>query len=235
MTEKPHTVKSYEEQLQQLTNNLVVMGGNCETALGNSIKALCNNDNTIAEAVIDNDTVIDNFESQIEQEVVDLIALRQPMAIDLRETVTALKISSDLERIGDLAKNISKRTKLINNNLPDNLTQSIERVGAMVQKQLKLVLDSYTNRSPEIALDVWEKDEEVDNLTNVCMEEVIKYLKSGNENIEYGSHLLFVTKNIERIGDHVTNIAEQIYFLVKGSYLEGDRPKGSQPIVNGEK
>ena len=119
MTEKPHTVKSYEEQLQQLTNNLVVMGGNCETALGNSIKALCNNDNTIADSVINNDAVIDNFESQIEQEVVDLIALRQPMAIDLRETVTALKISSDLERIGDLAKNISKRTKLINNNLPE--------------------------------------------------------------------------------------------------------------------
>ena len=235
MTEKPHTVKSYEEQLQQLTNNLVIMGGNCETAFGNSIKALCNNDNTIAEAVIDNDTVIDNLESQIEQEVVDLIALRQPMAIDLRETVTALKISSDLERIGDLAKNISKRTKLINNNLPDNLTQSIERVGAVVQKQLKLVLDAYTNRSPEIAVDVWEKDEEVDNLTNLCMEQVIKYLKSGKENVEYGSHLLFVTKNIERIGDHVTNIAEQIYFLVNGSYLEGDRPKGSQPIVNGEK
>ena len=108
MNEKPHTVKSYEEQLQQLSNDLVVMGGNSETAFGNSIKSLCNNDNTIADTVINNDSVIDNFESQIEQEVVDLIALRQPMAIDLRETVTALKISSDLERIGDLAKNISK-------------------------------------------------------------------------------------------------------------------------------
>jgi phosphate transport system protein len=235
MNEKPHTVKSYEEQLQKLTNDLVVMGGNCETALGNSIKSLCNNDNTIADTVINNDAVIDNFESQIEQEVVDLIALRQPMAIDLRETVTALKISSDLERIGDLAKNISKRTKLINGKLPDNLSQSIDRVGSMVQKQLKLVLDSYTNRSPEIALDVWEKDEEVDNLTNLCMEEVIKHIKSGSENIDHGSHLLFVTKNIERIVDHVTNIAEQIYFLVKGTYLEGERPKGSDPILNGEK
>ena len=235
MTEAPHTVKSYEEELKNLNSNIIKMGGFCEEALGKAIQAITTRNSDNAEAVIKDDEKIDKFETLIEQQVVNLIALRQPMAIDLRETVTALKISSDLERIGDLAKNISKRTKLINNNLPDNLTQSIERVGAIVQKQLKLVLDAYTNRSPEIAVDVWEKDEEVDNLTNLCMEEVIKYLKSGKENVEYGSHLLFVTKNIERIGDHVTNIAEQIYFLVNGSYLEGDRPKGSQPIVNGEK
>ena len=144
-------------------------------------------------------------------------------------------MSSDLERVGDLAKNIAKRTKLIKKKLPNELTESIERVGLLVQKQLKSVLDSYTNRSPDIAQDVREKDEQVDDLTNNCMEEVIKYLKSDSENIEYGSHLLFVTKNIERIGDHLTNVAEQVYFLVNGTYLEGDRPKGSQSIVTGEK
>ena len=235
MTEKPHTVKSYEEQLQHLSNDLVLMGGNCELAFSNAIKAICKNDHVLADDVINNDAVIDNFEIQIEQEVVNLIALRQPMAIDLRETVTALKMSSDLERVGDLAKNIAKRTKLIKKKLPNELTESIERVGLLVQKQLKSVLDSYTNRSPDIAQDVWEKDEQVDDLTNNCMEEVIRYLKSDSKNIEYGSHLLFVTKNIERIGDHLTNVAEQVYFLVNGTYLEGDRPKGSQSIVTGEK
>ena len=171
--------------------------------------------------------VIDNFESQIENEVVNLIALRQPMAVDLRETVAALKMSSDLERIGDLAKNIAKRTKLINTHLPNNLIEAMSRICILVQKQLKIVLDSYLSRSSDVAQTVWESDEQVDDLTNKCMEEVISLIKSNMENIEYGSHLLFVTKNLERIGDHTTNIAEQVFYLVTGDYLEGERPKGS--------
>tara|TARA_Y100000996_G_scaffold408624_1_gene388015 strand:- start:469 stop:1053 length:585 start_codon:yes stop_codon:yes gene_type:complete len=188
-----------------------------------------------AESVIKDDEKIDKFETLIEQQVVNLIALRQPMAIDLRETVTALKISSDLERIGDLAKNISKRTLLLNENLPKNLVDALVRVSSNVQKQLKSILDAYLDRSSSMAMNVWESDEKIDDLTNLCMQEVIKYLKENEKNLDDGTHLLFVTKNIERIGDHTTNVAEQVYYLVTGKYLEGDRPKGTEPIVTGEK
>jgi phosphate transport system protein len=235
MTEAPHTVKSYEEELKNLNNNIIKMGGFCEEALGKAIQAITTRNSDNAEYVIKEDEKIDKFEALIEQQVVNLIALRQPMAIDLRETVTALKISSDLERIGDLAKNISKRTLLLNENLPKILVDALIRVSSNVQKQLKSVLDSYLERSSAVAVNVWESDEHIDDLTNLCMKEVIKYLKDNEKNLEDGTHLLFVTKNIERIGDHTTNIAEQIYFLVTGEYLEGDRPKGTESIVSGEK
>ena len=235
MTEAPHTVKSYEEELKNLNSNIIKMGGFCEKSLGKAIQAITTRNSDNAEAVIKDDEKIDKFDTLIEQQVVNLIALRQPMAIDLRETVTALKISSDLERIGDLAKNISKRTLLLNENLPKNLVDAIIRVSSDVQKQLKSILDAYLERSSAMAINVWESDEQIDDLTNLCMQEVIKYLKENEKNLSDGTHLLFVTKNIERIGDHTTNIAEQIYYLVKGEYLEGDRPKGTEPIVTGEK
>ena len=235
MTEAPHTVKSYEEELKNLNSNIIKMGGFCEKSLGKAIQAITTRNSDNAEAVIKDDEKIDKFETLIEQQVVNLIALRQPMAIDLRETGTALKISSDLERIRDLAKNISKRTLLLNENLPKNLVDAIIRVSSDVQKQLKSILDAYLERSSAMAINVWESDEQIDDLTNLCMQEVIKYLKENEKNLSDGTHLLFVTKNIERIGDHTTNIAEQIYYLVKGEYLEGDRPKGTEPIVTGEK
>ncbi len=235
MTEAPHTVKSYEEELKNLNSNIIKMGGFCEEALGKAIQAITTRNSDNAESVIQEDEKIDKIETMIEQQVVNLIALRQPMAIDLRETVTALKISSDLERIGDLAKNISKRTLLLNENLPKNLVDALFRVSTNVQKQLKAVLDSYLERSAAVAVNVWESDEQIDDLTNLCMNEVVSYLKENEKNLEDGTHLLFVTKNIERIGDHTTNVAEQVYFLVTGEYLEGDRPKGTEPIVTGEK
>ena len=235
MTEAPHTVKSYEEELKGLNSNIIKMGGFCEESLGKAIQAITTRNSDNAEEVIKEDEKIDKFETLIEQQVVNLIALRQPMAIDLRETVTALKISSDLERIGDLAKNISKRTLLLNENLPKNLVEALIRVSSNVQKQLKSILGAYLERSSAMAINVWESDEQIDDLTNLCMQEVIKYLKENENNLSDGTHLLFVTKNIERIGDHTTNIAEQVYYLVRGEYLEGDRPKGTEPIVTGEK
>ena len=231
MSEAPHTVKSYEEELKNLNANIIKMGSACEDALGKAIQAITTRNSDIAENVIQDDEKIDKYEALIEQQVVNLIALRQPMAVDLRETVAALKMSSDLERIGDLAKNIAKRTKLINTHLPNNLIEAMNRICILVQKQLKIVLDSYLSRSSDVARTVWESDEQVDDLTNKCMEEVISLLKSNTENIEYGSHLLFVTKNIERIGDHTTNIAEQVFYLVTGDYLEGERPKGSDSVL----
>jgi phosphate transport system protein len=227
-TNTPHTVKSYEEELKNLNNNIVKMGTLCEEALRRSINALVTNNADEADKTIKNDEEIDKFENLIEQQVVNLIALRQPLAIDLRETVTALKISSDLERIGDLSKNIAKRSLLLSSNLNKNLIDILNTLSENVQKQLKSVIDSYLERSSSMAINVWESDEKIDNLTNQCMQVSIDFLKEDPKNLQNGTHLLFVAKNLERMGDHTTNIAEQVYFLVKGEYLEGDRPKNSE-------
>jgi phosphate transport system protein len=227
-TNTPHTVKSYEEELKNLNNNIVKMGTLCEEALRKSINALVTNNTDEADKIIKNDEEIDKFENLIEQQVVNLIALRQPLAIDLRETVTALKISSDLERIGDLSKNIAKRSLLLSSNLSKNLIDILNTLSENVQKQLKSVIDSYLERSSSMAINVWESDEKIDNLTNQCMQVSIDFLKEDPKNLQNGTHLLFVAKNLERMGDHTTNIAEQVYFLVKGEYLEGDRPKNSE-------
>jgi len=227
-TNTPHTVKSYEEELKNLNNNIVKMGTLCEEALRKSINALITNNADEADKIIKNDEEIDRFENLIEQQVVNLIALRQPLAIDLRETVTALKISSDLERIGDLSKNIAKRSLLLSSNLSKNLIDILNTLSENVQKQLKSVIDSYLERSSSMAINVWESDEKIDNLTNQCMQASIDFLKEDPKNLQNGTHLLFVSKNLERMGDHTTNIAEQVYFLVKGEYLEGDRPKNSE-------
>ena len=224
----PHTVKSYEDELKNLNLNIVKMGALCEEALKNSIDSLVEKNQSKAENVISNDEKIDKFENIIEQQVVDLIALRQPMAIDLRETVTALKISSDLERIGDLSKNISKRSLLLSEDLDKQLIQNFKLLGEKVQKQLKSVIDAYLERSAEVAINVWENDEKIDEITNDCMQNSIDFLKKDKNNLQNGTHLLFISKNLERMGDHATNIAEQVYFLVKGEYLEGDRPKNSE-------
>lgn len=227
-TNTPHTVRSYEEELKNLNNNIVKMGTLCEEALRNSINALITNNADEADKIIKNDAEIDKFENLIEQQVVNLIALRQPLAIDLRETVTALKISSDLERIGDLSKNIAKRSLLLSSNLSKNLIDILNSLSENVQKQLKSVIDSYLERSSSMAINVWESDEKIDNLTNQCMQASIDFLKEDPKNLQNGTHLLFVSKNLERMGDHTTNIAEQVFFLVKGEYLEGDRPKNSE-------
>ena len=227
-TNTPHTVKSYEEELKNLNNNIVKMGTLCEEALRKSINALVTNNTDEADKIIKNDEEIDKFENLIEQQVVNLIALRQPLAIDLRETVTAVKISSDLERIGDLSKNIAKRSLLLSSNLSKNLIDILNTLSENVQKQLKSVIDSYLERSSSMAINVWESDEKIDNLTNQCMQVSIDFLKEDPKNLQNGTHLLFVAKNLERMGDHTTNIAEQVYFLVKGEYLEGDRPKNSE-------
>lgn len=227
-TNTPHTVRSYEEELKNLNNNIVKMGTLCEEALRKSINALITNNADEADKIIKNDEEIDKFENLIEQQVVNLIALRQPLAIDLRETVTALKISSDLERIGDLSKNIAKRSLLLSSNLSKNLIDILNSLSENVQKQLKSVIDSYLERSSSMAINVWESDEKIDNLTNQCMQASIDFLKEDPKNLQNGTHLLFVSKNLERMGDHTTNIAEQVFFLVKGEYLEGDRPKNSE-------
>jgi len=228
MDKPSHIVKSYEEQLKLLEDTIIKMGTKAEDQLLMSIDAFAKKDLELSKKIIAEDEVIDAYENSIEHQVVNLIALRQPMGIDLRETVTALKISSDLERIGDLSKNIAKKTLLINKNLSETLTNSFNLLGNKVKKQLKSVIDSYLKRSKNVAINVWESDEQVDILTTQCMEDVIKYLKENDQNLQNGAQLLFIAKNLERIGDHTTNIAEQVFFLVTGEYLEGNRPKNTE-------
>ena len=148
------------------------------------------------------------------------------MAVDLRITISTMKISHDLERIGDLAKSVAKKVKPLPVDLPDELIGSLRRLGDLVQKQLKDALDAYLNKSKDKAIEIWKKDEQVDDLTNLAMNEVATYLQKDKKNLEMATHLLFVTKNIERAGDHITNIAESLYYLIEGEYLEGARPKG---------
>ena len=226
MSEAPHTVKSYEEELKNLNANIIKMGSACEEALGKAIQAITTRNSDFAEAVIQDDEKIDKYETLIEQQVVNLIALRQPMAIDLRETVVALKVSSDLERIGDLAKNISKRTLKVGTDLPSDIIKNLEIAGLKAAKQVNSVLNAYLHRAKDTAENVWNSDEEIDQLTNTNMEAAIKHLEKKKEDINKITQLLFMLKNIERIGDHATNIAEQVYFLITGDYLEGERPKG---------
>ena len=226
MSEKPHIVKSYEEQLQLLKDTIVKMGAGVEKQLENSIQSLVKKDISLAEKSIKDDELIDKYELNIEEQVVNLIALRQPMAIDLRETVVALKVSSDLERIGDLAKNISKRLTKIGTDLPADITKNFEIAGLKASKQVNAVLNSYLHRAKDTAENVWNSDEEIDQITNSNMEAAVKHLEKNKDDIQKITQLLFMLKNIERIGDHATNIAEQVYFLITGDYLEGDRPKG---------
>jgi phosphate transport system protein len=226
MSEKPHIVKSYEEQLQLLKDTIVKMGTGVEKQLENTIQSLVKKDISLAEKSIKDDELTDKYEINIEEQVVNLIALRQPMAIDLRETVVALKVSPDLERIGDLAKNISKRLTKIGTDLPNDITKNFEIAGLKASKQVNAVLNSYLHRAKDTAENVWNSDEEIDQMTNSNMEAAVKHLEKNQNDIQKVTQLLFMLKNIERIGDHATNIAEQVYFLITGDYLEGDRPKG---------
>ena len=228
-----HTVKLYEEQLQDLSSSIVKMGALAESQLQNAVNALIDKDQEAADETVGRDDRIDEMEKKIEEQVLNLIVLRQPMAIDLRQTVSAMKISSDLERIGDLAKNIAKRSRSISVELPDDIKKNIRAVADLVQKTLKLVLDSYIDRDKEKAIKVWSSDEQIDNLVNVTMNSIIKFMSKDKDNIKSSTHLLFASKNLERMGDHATNIAEVIYYLVTGNNVYGERPKGTTGIVTG--
>jgi len=224
-----HTVKSYEEEMQSLNDNLVKMGSLTETQIAEAMAAVIKVDKDSVDKIVKNDGSINELRSIIDEQITTVLVKRAPMAVDLRITLSTLKISHDLERIGDLAKSIAKKVKPLPIDLPDELVGSLRRLGDLVQKQLKEVLDAYLNKSKDKSIEIWRKDEQVDDLTNLAMNEVANYLQSDKKNLEIATHLLFVTKNIERAGDHITNIAESLYYLIEGEYLEGARPKG-KPI-----
>ncbi len=221
-----HTVKSYEEEMQSLNDNLVKMGSLTENQLADAMEAVIKVDKESVDKIVKSDSKINELRSIIDNQITTVLVKRAPMAVDLRMTISTMKISHDLERIGDLAKSVAKKVKPLPVDLPSELISSLRRLGDLVQKQLKEVLDAYLNREKEKAVEIWRKDEQVDDLTNLAMNEVANYLQKDKQNLEIATHLLFVTKNIERAGDHITNIAESLYYLVEGEYLEGARPKG---------
>ncbi len=232
MTQK-HTVKSFDEELDQLENVLVEMGGLAEAQLDNALDALVRRDEERAEKIIAADKKIDELERQVDNMAMRLLALRQPMAGDLRAVIMALKTASIIERIGDCARNVAKRTAVISQNPPSGTVQSIARIGVMVQGMIKDVLDAYVSRDIEKANNVLILDERVDLLYNSLFREFLTYMMEDPRNIAACTHLLFAAKILERIGDHATNIAENVHFLVSGTVPE-DRPKGQQSMYEVE-
>jgi phosphate transport system protein len=221
-----HIVSSYEGQLKTLHSTVLKMGALCESQFSNSIIALLKKDEELIDKIIGKDERIDELEKKIDDQVVNLITLRQPMAIDLRETVSAMRIAAELERIGDLAKNIVKRVKYIKVDLNNEDFSLIKTASELVQNNLKKTLDSYSKKDEQLALSVWNSDKEIDVIINKLLEDFLNNMKKEKKNIESLTHLLFVAKNIERIGDHSTNICEYVYFLIKGEEIKGNRPKG---------
>ena len=226
MSDITHIVKSYEDELQSLNDNLIKMGSLVESQLSDSMEAIIKVDKDAADKIIKNDEKINELRATIEEQIVTVLVKRAPMAIDLRLTISTLKISSDLERIGDLAKSVAKKIKPLPRDLPEELIASLKRLGELVQRQLKDVLDAYLNQSKEAAVKIWKSDERVDDLTHIAMNEVANFLSKDKKNLDLATHLLFVTKNIERAGDHITNIAEALFYLIEGEHIEGARPKG---------
>jgi len=222
-----HTIKAFDADLQELSRMIAEMGGLAERLIGDAIDALNRHDSTLAESVIAQDAKIDLLQREIEEKAILTIARRQPMAIDLRDVVGALRVSNDLERIGDLAKNIAKRVTVLDTDLNlQTVMRGVEHMSELVLTQIKDVLDSYAHRDVAKALEVWRGDEEVDAVNNSLFRELLTYMMEDPRNISVCIHLLFCAKNIERMGDHATNIAETIYYMVEGRALPDERPKG---------
>jgi len=225
MTE--HTIRAFDADLQELARMIAEMGGLAERQIGDALDALNRRDTLLAQDVIAADARVDSLQHQIEEKAILTIARRQPMAVDLRDLVGALRVSNDLERIGDLAKNIAKRVEVMDSELSlQKVMRGIEHMTELVLTQIKEVLDAYARRDVAKAMQVWRADEEVDAVNNSLFRELLTYMMEDPRNISLCTHLLFCAKNIERMGDHATNIAETIYYMVEGYILPDERPKG---------
>jgi phosphate transport system protein len=221
-----HTVKAYGDELNQLTAEVARMGGLAEAQVADAVDSVARRDVALARAVVDRDSRLDAMHRDIERKAIRLIALRQPVASDLRRTLASMKLAVDLERTGDLAKNIAKRGLILAEGEPmQPLTRSIERMGKLVSMRLRDVLDAYAASEIDRAIAVWNTDDEVDEHYNALFRELLTYMMGDPRTITAGTHLLFMAKNLERIGDHATNIAETIYYEITGQEFTGERPR----------
>ena len=222
-----HTMKAYDKELESLERRIAEMGGVAEKMVIDAMDALANSDADLAHQVIASDDRLDALQRTIEESAVLTIARRQPMAVDLREIVGAIRVAGDLERVGDLAKNIAKRSLKIKGEPrgPQEIV-GLKHMNDVATELLKDVLDAYAQRDVERARAVWERDAELDALDDSVFRDLLTHMMEDPRNISYCAHLLFCSKNVERIGDHATNIAETVVYLATGEALPGDRPKG---------
>jgi phosphate transport system protein len=226
-----HIVSSYDNDLQGLRRRISEMGGIAEKMLVESIAALVRHDKILAQTVISSDSRLDVLQREVEESAILTIARRQPLAVDLRETISAIRVSGDVERIGDLAKNIGKRALAIGGDFqPQKIVVGLQHMSDLVMGQLKDVLDAYSQQDTAKAIDVWKRDGAIDALYTSLFRELLTYMMEDPRNISFCTHLLFCAKNIERIGDHTTNIAETVHYLVTGETLAIDRPKADRSI-----
>jgi phosphate transport system protein len=229
MADEPkHIVTSFETDLKKLRDMIAAMGGLVERAVADAATALLEHDPGFATRVVEADPRIDAAERSVEQFAVQLLALRQPVADDLRQVVQALKVITDLERIGDYAANIAKRSLVINQVASGFSLSGLGQMALLVQQNLKSSIDAVGEADPQKAVAVWRADQLVDDLYNTIFRELITYMMEDARSITACTHLLFIAKNLERIGDHSTNIAELTYYAVTGDSLPDFRPKGDQ-------
>jgi phosphate transport system protein len=222
-----HTAKAFDADLQEITRKVAEMGGLAEKQIADAAQALLDRDAELAEHVISTDPLIDAMQHDIEEKAILTIARRQPMAVDLREIVGAMRVCNDLERIGDHAKHIGKRVVALSGDLyPQTLIRGVEHMAELVLAEVKQVLDAYASRNLQAALAVWKGDEEVDALCTSLFRELLTYMMEDPRNITFCMHLMFCAKDIERMGDHATNIAETVYFMIEGRPITDRRPKG---------
>jgi len=222
-----HTAKAFDEDLQELNRLIAEMGGLAERQIADSVDALVRRDTTLATNVVTADLDLDKLQHLIEERAVLTIARRQPMAVDLREIVGAMRVAIDLERIGDLSKNIGRRVAQLDSDFhPLKLIRGLEHMTDLVQSQVKSVLDAYAAHDLPAAMVVWKGDEEVDAICTSLFRELLTYMMEDPRNISFCIHLMFCAKNIERIGDHATNIAETVFYIIEGQQMLEKRPKG---------
>jgi phosphate transport system protein len=232
MVTSEHTVRAFDEELQDLARLVAEMGGLAEKEIADAIDALAKRDTDLAQHVMAVDLATDRLQREIEEKAILTIARRQPMAVDLREIISAMRVSNDLERIGDLAKNIAKRVVALNGDFPpQRLIRGVEHFADLVLTQLKAVLDSFAQRDVAQAIVVWKGDDKVDAMYTSLFRELLTYMMEDPRNITFCIHLLFCAKNIERMGDHATNIAETVYYMVEGRALADERPKGDTTTI----
>ncbi|CAM5515131.1 phosphate signaling complex protein PhoU [Mycolicibacterium aubagnense] len=221
-----HIVSAYDEELKFLAKRIAAMGGHAERMVEQAVAALVNADQDLAQKVIRDDIVLDEGQREIDDKAILIIARRQPMATDLREIVGAIRISADLERVGDLGKNVAKRVMSVTDGRDaTSLYRGLEALANLALIQLKEVLDVYASRSVDKIGQVRDRDEQIDAMYTSLFRELLTYMMEDPRNITSCTHLLFCAKNIERIGDHATNIAETIYYIVTGDQMPADRPK----------
>ena len=238
MQNEKHIASVFDRDLEAIQALIMKMGGLVEANIKDAAQALEERDVELAEKVRDSDKVIDKLEEEVNEEAARLIALRSPTAGDLRTVLTVMKISTNLERCGDYAKNLAKRTGvLVNMNPITGAATSIRRMAREVEEMLKLALDAYIQRDAEMANEVRHRDLDVDQMYNALFREFLTYMMEDPRNITACMHLHFIAKNIERMGDHATSIAEQVIYLATGEMPDDARPKGdvtSQKMFDGE-